>query len=507
MPRNSMENGAQNGLEERLLGSQEQTSEELACYDDNLNNGDDAIDHHQEQQQPKTSVMYQAVLLFAFTVNYIFGAGVLGIPYAVAHGGIIASSILLVISSVLGLFSMVWVLECQERANCFKGTSGIVEYSTMCELFIGRKTRTLYEVALTLFVLSSAWMYASIFSISLAKTVPILSDSKVCDISSAKGFLWNYPHRECWMDYLIYLGIFACIMSVLVQTDLAKMKVLQLLFTSIGLFALFLMVLTVAVAIPEDGLASIDTSLEVFNASSFGAVFGTFVFAQLCHHGVPLLSFIPQRRDIVRPVFVSVICTTTTLYLMLGVMCAIFFGVHDDVPTPRPVNKLITLNWQDYTAGALSAGPFATAISYYVRLYPAVTCGAAFPLYAITLGNGWHHARYCGPGGESPRPGTGMPKRVFYLGATAPAIFCAAFMADVSFMLTLVGVSAFVIAFFIPPTMQLQSRRLVPECKVTFYSWHFSHPFYCYTCLVFACIALSYTVISAINPEEHVSSS
>ncbi|GBG29068.1 Amino acid transporter, putative [Hondaea fermentalgiana] len=491
-----MQDSGDNALEERLLADQEQDHQE--CEDQQEQTlGENAATN----AEAPPSVAGQAVLLFAFTVNYIFGAGVLGIPYAVAHGGIIAASVTLVISSALGLLSMVWVLECQERANCFKGTTGIVEFSTMCELFIGRKTRTLYEVSLTLFVLSSAWMYASIFSVSLAKSVPIMSDSSQCDLASVKGFLWNVPHKSCWGDYLIYLGIFALLMSILVQTDLAKMKVLQLTFTCVGLFALFLMVITVGAAMPEDGFADIDTSLEVFNASSFGAVFGTFVFAQLCHHGVPLLSHIPERRDIVRPVFVAVIGTTTSLYLVLGVMCAIFFGVVDDVPTPRPVNKLITLNWADYTAGAASAGPFAQAVSYYVRLYPAITCGAAFPLYAITLGNGWYHSYY---GGETPPPGVGFSRRIFYLAATFPAIFCAAFMADVSFMLILVGISAFIIAFFIPPSMQLQSRRIVPECVVTRYSWHFSKPFYCYVCLIFACIAFCYTVISAVNPEVEV---
>jgi hypothetical protein len=194
-------------------------------------------------------------------------------------------------------------------------------------------------------------------------------------------------------------------------------------------------------------------------------------------------------------VFVGVITTTTVLYLVLGILCAMFFGIQDEADRHQ-INNLITLNWQDYTAGKLTAGPFARVLSYFVRLYPAVTVSAAAPLYAITLGNSWHNSYYQS---QASTPHAQEKKTAFYIAAMLPSMFCAALMANISFMLFFVGISAFVIAFFLPPLMQLTSRRMVLGCEKTYYTNRFSDPFYCYLCLCFAVVALLYTVYSQFS--------
>lgn len=441
----------------------------------------------------------EAAVLFAMTINYIFGAGVLSLPHQVAHGGILASSILLVFSSGLCLLTMVWILESQDRAKVILGldlrsTSATVEFREIVRMFVGTGAARGYDFALTLFVVSSSWMYASIFAVSVSKTLPLMSNASSCDLSSHQGFLWT-GDLKCWGDYLIYLGIFAVAMSFLVRTNIANMGGLQMILTAVGLTAIVTMVITVTVAIPHDGIAPLDNETKYFNAGAFGSVFGTFVFAQLSHHGVPLLSSITKRKELVRPVFISVICTTTVLYLCLGIMCAIFFGVKD-LPDRHQVNSLISLDWADYTAGKMQAGPFADFISYFIRLYPAVTVSAAFPLYVITLGNSWHSAYYGSETVASGSPDIMATKTWFYVLALALSIGFAAIMANISFMLFFVGMSAFVIAFFLPPLMQLNSLKMVQGCERTFFSSRFSKPFYCYICLTFATFALLYTLYS-----------
>jgi len=448
------------------------------------------------------SAWYEAAAMFAMTVNYIFGAGVLSLPHQVAHGGIVASSLLLLVSSFFCLLCMQWVLETHERAKLKMGThQPVVEYSKLCDMFLGAKMRRAYEIALTIYVICSGWMYAAIFSMSLARTLPVTSNSSSCDLSDLSGPLWNVKDKACWVDYLLYLALFTAMNAYLVTTDIGKMKNLQLLLTATGLTAVVTMIVTVAVAIPEDGLADLDSDTIYFNAGSFGSVFGTFVFAQLCHHGVPLLSSIPKRKKLVRPVFVAVISTTTTLYLVLGILCAIFFGVNENARNPMAVNKLISLNWQDYTAGLDHSGLFSSLVSYFIRLYPTVTVLAAFPLYAITLGNSWH-VSWFGAGHENAIGGTHPPvkKTTFYLIAMMPSITFAAVMADISFMLFFVGVCAFVIAFFIPPALQLRSVQLCePDLALNEYSTRFSRPVFCWACLVFAFVALIYTLYSQFS--------
>jgi len=456
---------------------------------ENLLRAEDAED------EPNSSLLEQKAAVFAFTINYIFGAGVLGIPYAISHGGILVSVLTLIISSLFSLMAMLWLLETLERANAYKGTAGIVEFSELCQLFVGPRTKRVYEASLTIYVFSSAWMYASIASLSLAKAIPISSNPIECELTEP-GFLWNYPRKSCYYDYLGWLSVFAVFQGILVQLDMGLMKKLQLSFTGIGLVAILLMVTTVAIAIPEEGLARIDRRVEIFNPSGYGLSFGTFVFAQLCHPGVPLLSYIPRNREIVKPVFVGVISTTTAMYLILGIMCALFFGVDPSRRDPHAVSKIITLNWVDYSAGAQDAGAIANIIKFYIQLYPAITCGAAFPLYVITLGNGWYETIF-GNTEELEEPliaPSRNSKKWFYFGAGLPSILAAAAMADVAFMLLFVGVTGFMLAFIIPPILQMRSKVILPSVTTQFANI-FSGNQYCYLCLSFATIAMVFTIV------------
>lgn len=493
---------------------------------------DDGTETHQSDSLASPSPAsspFEVAALFATVINYIFGAGVLAVPYAIVHGGIVASSVLLVASSALALVGMMWILEVQERANAVLGQDSLVEYSQLCLMFLGDGWRRVYEVALSTFVISSAWMYCAISCISLSSTIPLFSDAGSCDLSAHRGPLWGVADKACWLDYCIYLCVFAAIMVFVVRMDIAKMQGLQLLMTCFGFSALLIMLATVAAAMSTDGIAPIDLSTELFNSVSFGAVFGTFVFAQLAHQGVPLLSYIPhkdKRSTVVPPVFFNVIATTTVLYLILGLLCGLYFGVRAD-GTIHPVNKLITLNWQDYGTDWGPPGAVSTAISFFVRLYPAITCGAAFPLYIITLGNAWKKAWSSSSSSsssefEASEDGNGTSaatvallasqegqhesqdqrqravadKNRWYLVAMVPPVFLAFFMADISFMLLLVGVCAILIAFIIPPLMQLKSRQA--QGVNTSFRSHFSKPVYCYLCLAFGSVALVYTFLSQV---------
>ena len=456
----------------------------------------------------KTSSFQEAAGLFAINVNYIFGAGVLGLPYAVAHGGVLSSSVLLVFCSAVCLVSMLWVLEAHHRAVSVKGGGAqVVEFAEMCRLFLGVRAQQLYNVSLTIYAICSCWMYASIFSLSMAKSLPVWSNASQCDISSHTGPLWQLEPRACWGDYLLYEAVFAVVMSFVVRMDIGAMKGMQMSLTAFGLTAMLTMCVTVWVAIPGDHLAHLDSDTAWFNPSGFGGVFGTFVFAQMCHQGVPLLQSVPSRKSLVKPVFVGTLCFTTVLYLVFGVSCALFFGL-EPRDNPEPLKKLITLNWVEYTAGADKAGVLATIVSYFVRLYPAITVSAAFPLYVITLANGWFQAWHGSGSGSAAVGDAGadahveaaaappQDKTLFNLLAMCPPVLFAAFMADLSFMLFFVGLTGILIAFLLPPMLQLASIKAVPSMAVTVDSGHFSRPVYCYFCLGWAVVTLVITLVN-----------
>ena len=69
------------------------------------------------KQDPEGCSDYE---MFAYTLNFMFGAGVLGNPFAMANGGIAASILTLLASSSLALLGMIWTVEAIERANMLK---------------------------------------------------------------------------------------------------------------------------------------------------------------------------------------------------------------------------------------------------------------------------------------------------------------------------------------------------------------------------------------------------
>ena len=48
---------------------------------------------------------------FTTAVNFILGAGVLGLPYAVAHSGILTAAAALVLVALLSFLTCSWLLE------------------------------------------------------------------------------------------------------------------------------------------------------------------------------------------------------------------------------------------------------------------------------------------------------------------------------------------------------------------------------------------------------------
>ena len=63
----------------------------------------------------------------AYTLNFIFGAGVLGIPYAVAHAGIVASSFTMLFFAWLSAVSMVWLTEVCGRGEAVQSWNEMLD--------------------------------------------------------------------------------------------------------------------------------------------------------------------------------------------------------------------------------------------------------------------------------------------------------------------------------------------------------------------------------------------
>lgn len=58
--------------------------------------------------------------IFTMAVNFTLGAGVLGLPYAMASAGIVASVLSLLVVALLSLLTCSWLLEVGDRANALQ---------------------------------------------------------------------------------------------------------------------------------------------------------------------------------------------------------------------------------------------------------------------------------------------------------------------------------------------------------------------------------------------------
>ena len=508
----------------------------------------------------KTKKEGGALIAFAFTVNYVFGAGVLSIPYSVAHAGIVGSCIFMAFTAFLSSVSMIWLVEVCGRAEgllrskeedqldspmlksfgsreenegvyAFRISKRRLEVNELTQIVLGTIPNYIYTASVTLFSISSMWFYGVIFSLSFTQTLPlpfykdtyhVWHHGSSCNFNEGLGQV----APGCRETYTIYLGFFVLLTMFAASFDLADQKKLQAFFTILAMTCVLCMLVTLGVAIslhPYEGLEpshhtgtnhsthpsqnpgkDLPGYAQVpfwFDLQGFSTAFMNFVFAFLAHQGVPGLIQLLGDKSKAPQVFLGAMGTACTVYMALGGIAAYYFGMDPHYG----IQKLITLNWRNYNGDedpALAGDVFTIFVSYLIRLYPVVSVTSAFTLYADTVGN---TARVIFCPTKSYKSGT---KTCFSLGQIkifSRWIFIwlsclgAAILVDITVIVNVCGLLGVVLVMIIPSFLQLKSKQL---CEAQFgrsetpFSWHFSNNCYAYIML---CIAAAGTVYALIN--------
>lgn len=410
--------------------------------DGGMNQG---VEEQGETVVSKTDKVMNKYTLMAYSLNYVFGAGVLSIPYAFVHGGILASAITLLVSSMFSLVTVLWLFEIQTRAqeldsrwffNQHRRDTEIRDISArkkhpqlsrespelpltmmrnlsfqlteLCSMFLGRFGSRIYDLSLLIFVISAAWMYASIFASSMLRVaveigekdlklfnatqlstagIPSLftedsDEEKVsfsCDLTTINGPLFQMPTKllPCYAGYLFFILLFFGVQYNLLKLGVLKISRIQMTMTAIGLFGLLLMIFWCFQIIITNGMAELSLKEALFSPKDYGRVFSSFAFAQMLHMAIPMLcdmSPTNEKKDVYETVK-STLTVTTTLYLLLGLSAALAFG--------NGIEKVVTLNWGKQSV--IGSSWKLRYLGYLVQLYPCVTCSAAFPLYIFSL--------------------------------------------------------------------------------------------------------------------------
>lgn len=429
-----------------------------------------AKSHHMDDDEPEPSAIapegakhsYGPFTAYCFTVNYILGVGVLGMPHAFVQAGWALSVICLFVVTCMATLTSHWLTEVGHRAarhlhhqkHAFQSISSPrsgamyadhrIEVNELVEMFIGRKARRFYEVLLAIYMIGALWSYTAVFSQSLADQIGGFGDH----------------------SYYAYLGFFAAIVLPLTCMEMTELKPLAIGLAIFRFVSIGLMMLTALVSMysfpssdlekkwpyPNGDSKPYLSDMEAVRWPGLALVFPVSIYSQIFHHSIPGLAYPVTDKKALPKVFGGVLLTTFSLYAGLGILVGLYFG--------SAVADVCTLNWTDYTGSSSTdvstRSGFASFVSYLIVLFPPIDIISAFPLNAITLANNIMSA-------SIPVQLTTKRRYIipFRLGAALIPIVGALFVSSLSKILNYTGCVGVMMAFLFPVVLQHQSQKMM----------------------------------------------
>eukprot|EP00761_Pharyngomonas_kirbyi_P013833 gb/GECH01013862.1/.p1 GENE.gb/GECH01013862.1/~~gb/GECH01013862.1/.p1 ORF type:complete len:606 (+),score=81.08 gb/GECH01013862.1/:1-1818(+) len=487
--------------------------------DTKTNDEEGSVEIHREHNKG-----YGVFVGYCFTVNYILGVGVLGIPYAFYQAGLALGPIVLLVLSFLAAIALSWVLETMARAEGIERDSPEFkiaddrkfEVNQLCRMFLGRFWGGLYEVFVGLYLYGALWSYSTVFAESMALNVPLPvgpSDNLwyTCNV-------YQNGSGSCTAAYLIYIGIFALIVIPMTCLDLREQKPVQVIMALFRFFAMGLMVLTITVSIftdpyslyspkdqPKDfskGSAPYTGDNSAFSLTGFAPVLPVLVYSQIMHHSAPGLSEPVTKKKRVGHMFYSVFITTFFGYSLLGLVLTLYYG--------KNISPTCSLNFSYYRGGAAfgeSKPWWAYIIQYIIVLFPAIDVCSAFPLNGVTLGNNLLAGFIGNPETREKR----WIRVLFRLLASIPPLIGASRVRQLDTILKYVGLSGFIIAFIYPAFLNMASSKKARqrfERFKTMYTTYFTRSVFCWIVIVITSLAVLFCLTSFLMCTicKHVSS-
>jgi hypothetical protein len=457
-----------------------------------------------------------------------------GIPWGFVKAGIVLSPAVLFVVSILSFVTVIFVLDTMSRAQAMFGPpsapsspiatstkvsvdnshnrllnaaaahgSGKIEISNhkfemneLVGLFIGNRAQRLYELTVMLYLVGALWSYTSVFASSLASHVgiPFINDGQTC-------LPYSDSSSGCTQLYLFYAAIFAVIVVPLTCMDLTEQKPLQIALSCLRFVAVAVMVSTTIAAIwsyPNPDLqkqpdyptqAPFYADVSQATWSNLGRLFPITVYSQIFHHSIPGLTQPVADKSKLRQIYGGVMATTFSLYTMLGVTLALYYG--------SSIEQACTLNWASYSAGKSPAPGWAVFISYLVVLFPPLDVISAFPINALTLGNNLLVAVVP----DLERRSVCSVKTAFRLLAAIPPLIGACVLKDLKTVLSYTGCTGIILAFLFPALLQLYSLQRSrdvygPSADSTPYSFRlFNNKVFIYSFCVFSVAVFCLAVV------------
>lgn len=358
---------------------------------------------------------------YTYTINSLIGAGILNIPWGYSQSGVLFGStvqfIVAVISIMLSYQTMQgWCRaetiaryrekgikaktaplstilfdkphnafsdseETQELLNSTEIHTGIsarkFDFYEIIKLTLGKRIALIFNVFLFIHMLSSMVSYTSIFGTSLVSNISLFG-LETCNLYDHNDYF-----NECRYKYWVYVAVFACIVLTLCFFRFKEQKWWQILACCFRLLVFSIIIITTSIAIAtnsqleDEGENNADP--KIFEISAFESIVPVMFLANLFQNNLPTTtSFVRNKRRNVPLINNAALLTVVCIFTCVGILAS--YGIDD-------VEKMITLNWRDYSAGGDPNNKpwWCYLISYIVITLPALDIASAFPIVCSNL--------------------------------------------------------------------------------------------------------------------------
>mmetsp|Transcript_4879 Transcript_4879/g.8675 ORF Transcript_4879/g.8675 Transcript_4879/m.8675 type:complete len:556 (-) Transcript_4879:276-1943(-) len=397
---------------------------------------------------------YTPIICYFFTINYILGVGVLGMPYAFHASGIFLASVLVILVTFLSYVTVIWNSEAMLRAEVLGLLSNDERTTPKASDQSGLMHHSGHPLARSKEVLSPMHYSDSSGRSGRARALSnleVLGPDELAvavgnggggseeeegagpclEITELSRMFLGGPGRTAYQAALVglmYVGLLAyaqvfsqtlaaqlmhgvpkfllaVIFSVIVVplscAELREQINVQVAMSLLRFAAIFIIVFGAMYGIYKDPIDNGSTTIappyiaevKYVDPSGFGLMFSTVLFSQLFQHSVPgLIHPLARTHKVKAPqVFGAALMTTASIYLVLGTTCSMYFG--------SMTETAINTNFSEFSWGLLPSANIdefhrlsLTLCTQLVVLFPGLDTLSVFPLIANTLGSNLHSA-------------------------------------------------------------------------------------------------------------------
>jgi len=365
-----------------------------------------------------------------YVFNIIVGTGALVLPKAFQEGGIVLSTLLLLILGFISYISATYVMEAMAIANFMKIKTVIrhlepvapssssdeeenfdnsdrapllssainesdmyisvgtderrnfdivekIEIAEMAKMFLNKIGLLIFYFCISLYLFGDMAIYGTAVPKSIRDAICVYEPINCTDMT-INDLCWSNVSLTRHNVYQILVVVFFSTLGLFVFSNAQKTKLLQIVTTLCRWTAFFSMIILCIVYLAKKSNTSPSIRPAIFNIGNLPALFGTCIYSFMCHHSIPSIVAPIRSKNKLNSLFAYDYICIALFYLLLS-LTAVF--------TFTNFEGLYSLNFHPTTRCHQSIVDVPTVLGYFLVLFPVFTISSSFPIVGITLRN------------------------------------------------------------------------------------------------------------------------